>query len=122
MKLKTQGYFKEMLHGDESNPSIFDYIQPKANKNEEEIINYLKNGIVIVACGGVVSDIINPDNGLAGCPELKTDGIWVWSGDLAYYVKRYHLKLDEEFIETMRCNNWHIKEDLKIDYDDLQII
>lgn len=92
LKLRVQGFFKEMLQGDENNPAIFDYIQSEANEDEEKILKYLENGAIIVACGRVVVDIINPDNGVAGCPNLMTDGIWAWSGELAYYVKKYHIK------------------------------
>lgn len=122
MKLKTIGIFKEMLHGSECDPSIFEFIQPNASEGEDKIINYLRSGIVIVACGGIVTDVINPENGLAGCPELKTDGIWVWPGDLEYYVKHYHLKLDEEFVKTMCKNNWRVCNMINIDYDNLEIV
>lgn len=122
MKLKAVGYFKEMLQGNESNPSIYDFIQLEANEYEEKMIEYLNSGVVIVACGGVVMDIINSDNGFAGCPDLKTDGIWAWSGDLAYYVKQYHLKLDEAFVMTMKKNNWCINDNIDIDFDDIEVV
>ena len=48
-------------------------------------------------------DIVDSNNGIAGCPDMLTDGIWLWPGDLAYYVKRYHLKLDEDFLQSMRA-------------------
>ncbi len=73
----------------------------------------------MAACGGVIKDIINPDNGIVGCPDMLTDGEWLWPGDLAYYVKNYHLQLDREFIKTMKNNNWHISN---IDYDELENI
>lgn len=80
MKLKRQGFYKEMPHGKSSDPSIFEFIQNKESINEEKIVSYLKQGIVLVSCGGVVNDIINPDEGIAGCPNMMTDGIWVWPG------------------------------------------
>lgn len=122
MKLKRQGFYKEMPYGNQSDPSIMQFIRERGEIDEDKIYQYLKKGIVLVACGGIVKDIINPDNGIAGCPSILTDGIWVWPGDLAYYVKRYHLELDKDFIQTMRDNSWHIKDITNIDYDDWDIV
>lgn len=122
MKLKRQGFYKEMPHGEKSDPSILQFIRERGEIDEDRIYKYLKEGIVLVACGGVVEDIINSCNGIAGCPDILTDGIWVWPGDLAYYVKRYHLKLDIDFIKTMRDSNWHIKNISNLDCDDLEIV
>lgn len=87
--------------------------------DEDKIYRYLKAGITVVACGGVVKDIVDSNNGIAGCPDLLTDGIWLWPGDLAYYVKKYHLKLDEDFIKSMSNHEWCIKDIPSIDYDNL---
>ena len=122
MKLKRQGFYKEMPYGDQSDPSILQFIRERGEIDEDKIYQYLEKGIVLMACGGIVKDIINPDNGIAGCPDILTDGIWVWPGDLAYYVKRYHLELDKDFIQTMRDNSWHIKDITNIDYDDWDIV
>lgn len=122
MIFRRQGFYKEMPHGEESDPSILDYVEKMDRNDIEKIYKYLNEGKVLVACGGIMTDIINPSNGFAGCPELKTDGIWVWSGDLAYYVKHYHLGLEEKFIETMKNNNWHIKDIPDFDYDNIEII
>lgn len=121
MKLKRQGFYKEMPHGKRDDPSIFNFIQKKENDDEEKILNYLKQGIVLVACGGVVNDIIEPDNGIAGCPDMRTDGTWLWPGDLPYYVKKYHIILDPQFIKTMRKNEWRIIDSSQIDFDDIEV-
>lgn len=111
--IKRQGFFKEMPHGKSDDPSIFKYIQQEENADEEKIVNYLKQGIVLVACGGFVHDMIEPNNGIAGCPDMLTDGTWLWPGDLPYYVKKYHIILEPEFIETMKKNEWVVIGDRK---------
>lgn len=122
MKLKRQGFYKEMPHAEESDPSILNFIQNEKNKEMKEICQYLKEGSVLVACGGIVQDVINPQNGGAGCPDMITDGIWIWPGNLPYYVMQYNLKLDEVFIQTMRENNWHVNSNADIDFDNIEII
>ena len=109
MTLRRQGFYKEMPHGDESDPSIYEFIYKNEKSEIDNICKYLKEGSVLVSCGGITQDVINPKNGSAGCPDMLTDGIWLWPGDLAYYVRQYYLKLDDEFIQTMRDNHWHIR-------------
>lgn len=121
MQLLRQGFFKEMPYGEEDDPSIFDFIQKEEETEKERICQYLEEGSVLAACGGIVPDIINPQHGVAGCPNIVTDGIWIWPGDLVYYVKEYNLRLDEEFIRTMRENNWHVKNPVNISIEDFEI-
>ena len=66
-----------------------------------------------------MKDVVNPDNGIAGCPDILTDGVWMWPGDLAYYVKKYHLELGKEFVQGMEDSGWHIRNIFGIDYDNL---
>lgn len=122
MKLKRQGFYKEMPHGNKNDLSILQFIREEGEVEEDKIYQYLKEGIVLVSCGGIVKDVINSDKGIAGCPDILTDGYWLWPGDLAYYVKEYHLQLEKKFIKTMRDNNWHIKNISNINYDELEIV
>ena len=112
-----------MPHADETDPSITEFLGNRINCSEKEkICNYLNSGIVLVACYGLSTDVINPKRGFSGCPSMLTDGIWVWPGDLAYYVSEYSLYLKDEFIDTMIANRWTISLNEKdIDYDNLLI-
>jgi len=120
MILKKIGIYKELSYGEETDPSIFDFVGNK-NPNKTKICNYLKNGTVIAACAGVVGDAINPEKGIIGSPDCLTDGTWLWYADLAYYVAEYDLKLDDEFLEHMKNNSWQIPKDIVIDFDDIEV-
>ena len=123
INLKRQGYYREMPHAEETDPSIKDFIGAKIdNETRKRVCEYLNSGYVLVACYGTALDVINPDRGMAGCPSMMTDGVWVWPGDLAYYVCEYSLGLNAEFIEFMRKNHWKVSriED-EIDYLNLTI-
>lgn len=81
----------------------------------KKICNYLKSGTVIVACFGISKDIFD-ENKISGNQSLLTDGKYVWSDDLAYYVKEYGLQIDNDFLEYMKEKEWVNKfssEDLK---------
>ena len=108
MELMRQGYFREMPHGDENDPSIVSFIN-KADKDEiENICAYLESGVPLVTCCGVSTDVIKPENGIAGTPTMYTDGKWVWPGDLSYYVRNYLLAFDPAFIADMRMKGWQV--------------
>ncbi len=121
MILKRQGYYKEMPHGDANDPSIMDVLN-KNNADKNAICRYLQSGYVLAACGSVVKDVVCPDEGVIGAPDEITDGVWIWPADLAYYVEKYNIKLDEAFIRHMSENSWRIPADLEIDEDDIEVI
>lgn len=122
-QLKRQGFFREMLHGEATDPSIKEYINKLTCNSEEKskIIDYLHDGILLTACCGTSDDIIHPENGVAGVPSFYTDGKWVWPGDLVYYVNRYNLALDLVFLEDMRANQWKVPKK-SIDSDEFTIV
>ena len=108
MNLTSVGYFREMLDGRQDDPSIKDYLNKCAPHLVDQICEYLNNGIPLVVSPGVSLDVIDETKGIAGAPSLLTDGKWVWSGVLSYYVKNYNLLLDSEFIDTMISNGWKV--------------
>ena len=108
MNLKSVGYFKEMLDGSPSDPSIKDYINKGTSSLIDKICAYLDSGIPIIVSPGTALDIIDETKGTAGSPSILTDGKWAWSGVLSYYVKNYNLQLDNEFLETMIENGWEL--------------
>ena len=120
MDLTSVGYFREMLDGSPSDPSIRDYINKGAHNSIERICAYLDSGLPLIVTPGVTVDIIDENKGIAGSPSVLTDGKWAWSGVLSYYVRNYHLKLDNAFIETMKAHDWAIpmRED-ELDYSSI---
>lgn len=108
MFITSVGYFKEMLDGSPSDPSIKDYINKGTSSLIDKICAYLDNGIPLIVSPGTALDVIDETKGVAGSPSILTDGKWAWSGVLSYYVKNYNLQLDDEFIETMIENGWKI--------------
>lgn len=122
MNILKQGYFREMPHGDETDPSIKDYIGKANPQLVDRIVNYLEHGVEIILCAGSVDDVLSPEKGSAGIPSVLTDGTWYWPGDLAYYVKNYKVGLSADFIKTMEQNSWinPITYD-ELDFDNLSV-
>ncbi|MBQ6637803.1 MAG: hypothetical protein IJH82_04020 [Lachnospiraceae bacterium] len=122
MKVNTVGYYKEMSEVKADANSIFDYIHKEEPENIEKICKYLDSGVALIVVPGVTEDVISPEKGNAGVASEYTDGTWLWRGDLSYYVRNYRLKLPDEFIDTMRKNNWMVPiSSDNLDSDSLEI-
>ena len=63
---------------------------------QEKILNYLKNGEVIMAAPSRAIDVFS-DESINQTNSILTDGEYSWSGSLSYYVQTYNLKLPAEF-------------------------
>ena len=116
VNLRVIGVYNEMPYGKTSDLSIMDFIGQEDDDNILKICNYLEHGIVIIHSSEVLNDVIDYSKGIAGTATALTDGVWLWPGDLSYYVRNYKLKLSDEFIKTMVQNEWKVPDDaLKID-------
>ena len=121
MILRRKGYYSEMPHAEKSDPSMKDSIGGKI-EFKKEICEYLQKGFVLAACGEVSTDVLHPENGIAGTPDDVTDGKYIWPGDLAYYVMKYDLQLSKEFVEHMISQKWSVPDNIEIDFDNLEVI
>ena len=107
-KLNKVGFFQELPHGDTDGPILKDLIRKEANKQQNEIIQYLVSGVELITCLGVTSDILDPSSDVIISPNIITDGTWAWPLDLSYYVKAYNIELPKEFTKHIENNNWEI--------------
>lgn len=123
MNLRRQGFFREMPHGDERDPSLEQAVNTLSpTEDVERICSYLDMGKVLIVCCGTCNDVLIPEKGIAGTPSFLTDGTWVWPGDLAYYVRNYKVGLAREFIDHMRENDWMIRDSIpNLEQTDVEI-
>ncbi|MEE1930954.1 hypothetical protein V1J52_22710 [Streptomyces sp. TRM 70351] len=49
-----------------------------------------------------MSDVLGSGRYVIGGDSIVTDGEWVWRRDLGFYVRRYHVRLPEEFLNRVR--------------------
>jgi hypothetical protein len=69
MVLKRVGFFREVRERLRENvrglPSIHDAVRDIAHPDEDRILNYLREGVCLLACGGVMPDVPSrPANGI----------------------------------------------------------
>ena len=62
MNLRRQGFFREMPHGDEHDPSLEQAVNTLSQAEDvERICSYLDMGKVLIVCCGTCNDVLNPD-------------------------------------------------------------
>ncbi|HWT75744.1 MAG TPA: hypothetical protein VN258_13650 [Mobilitalea sp.] len=120
MKLKSIGFFKELKHGDEDSECLRLLTRKEADKNENGILQYLSSGITICVSPGIVKDVLD-DSKIIGSLSILTDGIWVWPSDLLYYVKEYHINLNNDFVLYMSQNNWTVPVKSEVNMEMLEL-
>ena len=121
-------------------PGIRSLISERPNRDEAKLLQYLQQGVVgcFYPDPGLAYDVLEPSRQVdrqlpeetlqvahsvspsfstsiePGC--VLTDGVWLWPAVLSYYVARYHVKLDPEFVAHASANNWIIRQpEVKLD-------
>ncbi|MGW5851673.1 hypothetical protein ACWFQ8_27630 [Streptomyces sp. NPDC055254] len=100
------GEFRELEHGNPDGPSLIAAPRSEGDPHEEDLVRYLRAGSVIAATGSAVYDFLSPTNEPIDSLQLLTDGAWFWYTDLAYYVERYHVPVDDRFVDHARLRGW----------------
>jgi len=108
IQLRPCGFFKEFAYSEGDFQSVKAAVCDEPQDDEQLVIAYLKNGHLFVISPGVNQDVIACDGSLASPSGIQTDGVWMWPLELAYYVKKYHLKLPSEFIAHLQANKWEV--------------
>jgi hypothetical protein len=63
----------------------------------ERIAGYLRAGAPILMTTTLLADRLDPARGRAVGASYRTDGTWIWSDALTYYVRTYGLAPEDEF-------------------------
>lgn len=72
------------------------------NMHRNEVLEYLKKGVLCAAIMGIAEDNDEERMGYVG---VDTDGEWYWPEYLINYLKKYqNFKLNEDFVEHVLKN------------------
>jgi hypothetical protein len=115
--------YSELLWGDsvgrQQGLSLKDHLSPEPQDHEEDIARYLESAPAYSGVGTIVGDVLNPNNRVVLFPGENTDGVYIWPAELAYYVRKYHLRLPNELVERMASLNWQPPIEQEIDWEGL---
>lgn len=93
-------------------PSIHDLMGRLDPLLVEPVVEYLKNGEEVVDVMEYCPDPLDHTVGISGGSSLVTDGVYVWRYDLYYYVLRYRISLDDEFVQHALKNEKFVFRDV----------
>lgn len=74
------------------------------------VLAYLKAGPVVLFAHSYAEDAYYPEKAPAVPLTFATDGAWVWPGAVAYYLERYEMPPEGEFLEHIRARNYEPPE------------
>ena len=97
-KLIRVGFFREMPHGEPTDPSLADARADAPAPHQDAVVGYLEAGHLYIATPSPTKDVIDRRT-LIGPPHYLTDGRHVWPGDVAHYVRTYNVRLSDEFVD-----------------------
>jgi hypothetical protein len=70
------------------------------------VASFLRGGSIILRTTGRDIDWIDQERGQVVPLSFRTDGQWIWSEGLAYYVEGYGIAPDDDFLRYVRGRNY----------------
>lgn len=82
---------------DHTLPSIKNHVSDKAIQNKSKVLKHLKVGTIQFVATKVLKDHFTGEYiNMELC--TRTDGVYVWTSEEAYYFEKYNLELNDDFI------------------------
>ena len=89
-------------------PSITEFIDPGAatQYDIDAVASYLENAQVVATTSRLGFPCAVTGKQFGGSVSYRTDGVWLWLDDLAYYVREHNIRIPDKMLETMQRNNF----------------
>jgi hypothetical protein len=68
----------------------------------DRLLAYLKQGVLVLATMGTLDDVVEPHRGPVVPMSYRTDGRWIWSEMVTYYLEVHQLAPDPELVHHIR--------------------
>lgn len=103
------GEFPEVAGGTGAGPEfevarVFDFADPVTGPGFEpghrvvtdraerdRLLGYLRGGALVLTSTARMHDVLDPERGESGSMTFRTDGRWIWTDTVAYYLDRHGL-------------------------------
>ena len=97
--MKVIGLFRELVSKPKpSSTGIKELIGILKGDIKYKTLDYIRRGTGVFDVMGAERDVLNEKIVINGASSLVSDGFWIWRLDLAYYVEKYGIGLDREFL------------------------
>jgi hypothetical protein len=65
----------------------------------ERLGDYLRGGYLALTTATTMTDVLDPESGAVVPASFRTDGTWIWTDSVVYYLDRYGLAPDARLTE-----------------------
>ncbi|MCK9893891.1 hypothetical protein [Frankia sp. AgB32] len=72
-----------------------------------DFLAYLKKGKIVMRAAGQSVDRLDESRGKTVPIVFLTDGEWVWSASIGYYLEEHGLPPEPEFLDYLRARDFH---------------
>lgn len=113
-ELIAVSFFREMRLGQDSDDSVADVVTTAPWPEQERVLAYLASGHVLS------TSYVRRDIGSSRCDEsgspltYVTDGVFMWSSELAAFVRQHNIRLPPAFTEHMVAFSWRVPEHVDV--------
>ena len=98
--------FRELSPLNAELPSLRENVSRGDVSLQERIVGYLDGAEMLSITTEPTYDVLSEERAEIGRYGTRTDGIWIWCTDLAFYVRTYNILLPVEFIERAAGLGW----------------
>lgn len=76
----------------------------------ERLLAYLRGAPIAIFVPNRDTDRVQPERGRAVPMSFRTDGTWVWSDELAYYLEQYAYAPEPALLRHIAANDYRVPE------------
>lgn len=69
----------------------------------DELLAYLRAGHPVLMTSATMEDILDPSAGAVVPTNFRTDGKWIWTDTVSYYLSRHGIAPDSRLTEQIRA-------------------
>ncbi|MFD0788214.1 hypothetical protein ACFQZ8_30245, partial [Micromonospora azadirachtae] len=89
----------------------FEPDHPELDETEaERVARYLDEGVPLLITPDLAPDVVDPTREPAVPTAFRTDGRWIWSDAVSYYLRGYRLAPDPALLGEIRKNAYRSPE------------
>ncbi|XRQ10850.1 hypothetical protein ACN3XK_08130 [Actinomadura welshii] len=83
---------------------------PVPEEERERLLRYLEGAPIVLAARGYDTDVLDPGRPAEVPMTFHTDGTWVWSGAVAYYLRVHGVPPEPDLVGYARGNGFEVPE------------
>ncbi|CAM3649703.1 hypothetical protein KIPE111705_18815 [Kibdelosporangium persicum] len=100
---KPYTLFARLFDGYTNNDRPYAYRPAIASSERDAILSFLESGRVVLSSRGYSPDLLHPERESLVPMAFLTDGKWVWSAAVAYYLRQHGIAPAPDFVEHIRA-------------------